>query len=303
VVQRVQLGYQEGFANGAWGAAGSLLGLVALFVAIAAEAPLPWLVAAMAGGPVVALAANGVVLFRVRRPWLRPRRDNVRADAGRALLKLGALFFVLQAVMAVAFLSDNIVAAQLFGASAVAQYNVPQRLFDIVLLGAGLMLAPLWPAYAEALARRDTTWVAHTLRRSLLRTAAIVSAAALLLVTAGPTLLAVWVGPVITPSRALLLGFAAWALLGACGTAVAMFLNGAHLLRFQVATACIMAAAAITLKIILGARFGLAGIIWGTVLGYTLGTALPMAWYVPRVLRQLRAESAVAGATKEAVAR
>src|SRR5581483_6298156 len=46
VVQRVRMGYQDGFVSNLWLGLGNLLGLGALVAVIAARAGLPWLVAA-----------------------------------------------------------------------------------------------------------------------------------------------------------------------------------------------------------------------------------------------------------------
>lgn len=67
-----------------------------------------------------------------------------------------------------------------------------------------------------------------------------------------------------------------------------MFLNGLGAIRFQAVCAVCMGIAALALKIILTGRFGLAGIAWGTIIGYTICTAIPMAFFVPRVLRHLQ---------------
>ena len=96
VVQRVQLGYQKGFVNYAWQAAGSLFALVGAVLAIVSEAGLPWLVLALTGGPLLAVALNGAVEFGWVRPWLRPAWSHVtHAVAGR-ILRLGVWFFIIQ---------------------------------------------------------------------------------------------------------------------------------------------------------------------------------------------------------------
>lgn len=102
IVQRIQLAYQEGYANSRWQALGSLLALVSVLLAIHMKAGLPWLVLAVAGAPVVATFFNGVMLFGFQRPWLRPRWKKVNGAAARKLFRLGILFFILQMTIALA---------------------------------------------------------------------------------------------------------------------------------------------------------------------------------------------------------
>ena len=167
VVQRAEIGMQEMFVASAWQALGSLLGLAGVIIAVAAGASLPYLVLAVAVAPALALAGNGGDLFLRRRPWLRPSLKRVDQDVAGALLRIGSLFFVLQIAVAVAYESDALVLTQILGPSSVTTYSITMRVFLVVPALAGFVLAPLWPAYGEAISRGDTAWVRQTLRRAV----------------------------------------------------------------------------------------------------------------------------------------
>ena len=275
VAQKVQLGYQEGFANSLWVAGGSLLGLLGLVVAIQMGASLPWLVFAFAAGPVGAAAGNTVVLFFRRRPWLRPSLRRADRRTAARLVRVGVLFFVLQAAVAVAFQSDVIVAARVVGPEAAAQYSVGFRLFMLVPAIVAMVTLPLWPAYGEALARGDRDWVARTLRTSMLGVLAVTAAASVLVLLLSGPILAIWLGSAVSLPVALQVGLAVWAVLSATFNAAAMLFNAAGELRFQVTVATIMAVTSIVASIILGRSFGVAGVIWGTVIAYSVCSAVP----------------------------
>ena len=287
IVERVQLGLQQGFANSLWEGLGSVIGLAGVVVAIHLRMSLPWLVFAMAGGPVIALALNAWVLFWRQRRFLRPSLGRYSREAAGRMLRLGALFLVLQVVSAVAFFSDNLVAAHVLGAASVTQYAVPRRMFDAVAMVVAMYVTPLWPAYGEAISRGDVPWVRRTLARSIARISLFALGCGVVLVVIGRPILHLWAGPLVTPPLSLLAGFAVWTVLASAGSAVAAFLNGAGRLRFQVVTAIAMGVAAITLKIVLARSVGLSGIIWGTVAAYTACTAIPMARYIPRLVASL----------------
>ncbi|MHB1132148.1 MAG: lipopolysaccharide biosynthesis protein [Chloroflexota bacterium] len=288
VVQRVQLGYQEGFANSLWAAFGSLLGLAATLLVIALQGGLPWLVLAFSGGPVLATLLNAWVLFGRRRAWLRPSLEVANRSAGLQVLRIGLLFFVLQVAVALAYSSDNLIAAWVIGLDAVAQYSVPTRMFAVVTMVVALPLSPLWPAYGEAIARGDAGWVRNTLLRSTGMAALMAGFPVLLLVVFGARIVDLWVGPGLTPSLLLLTGLGVWTVIAGVGNALAMFLNGANIIRFQVVSATLMACAAIVLKITLAQNMGVAGIVWGTVAAYTAFTAIPLAVYLPRILQSFQ---------------
>ncbi|MDQ6769193.1 MAG: oligosaccharide flippase family protein [Gemmatimonadota bacterium] len=286
IVQRIRFGYQEGFTNGLWLVGGSLASLIAVVSVIQLHASLPWIVLAMTIGPVVATALNGVFLFRARR-WLSPKRSSVTRSAARRILSAGALFFLLQIAITIAYNSDNFFVAQFFGAQAVAEYSVTLRLFAIAPLLLGVVLQPLWPAYGEAITRGDIAWARRTLRRSLLLGLVVVVPLTLVILVLAVPIIHFWVGPDLTPSTALLLGCAVWALLSVPGGAFAMFLNGANRLRFQVLTALAMMSAAIAGKLLLPDLLGSSGVIWADVLAQSIFVTLPttayVLWSLPRM--------------------
>src|SRR5215216_4352612 len=206
LVQKIQDGYQEGYINGLWRAGGSLLGLVSVLLAIYLQAGLPLLVLAMAGSPVIALVLNALFLFYRQRPWLQPRWQMVSPTAFALILKNGLLFFVLQLAVAIGYQSDTLVIAHYLGASQVAQYAVPMKLFMLIPSLLYLIVAPLWPAYGEAIARKDVTWVLKTFKRSLLVVFGIGLFPILSLTLFGWRIFRLWVGPEIQPSFVLLVG-------------------------------------------------------------------------------------------------
>lgn len=287
IVQRLQYGYQQGFEVSLWAALGSVLGLVGVIIAIQAGARLPWLVLALAGGPLVATALNAVVVFTHRHPDLRPRLGLATRRVAARLIQVGLLFFVLQVAVAVAFQSDVVVAARILGPEAAAEYSVVLRLFFVVPTVLSMALLPLWPAYGEAISRGDLPWLRRTLVRATAISAAVTALSSSLLLVFGDAVLRLWLGPVFDPPFMLMLGMAIWAVVSIAFTSIAMLLNGATVIRFQAIAATVMAGASIAASIALGSRYGVSGIIWGTLLAYLACTAVPTLWYLPRVFRRL----------------
>ena len=291
VVERVRAGMQEGFTNGLFGIVGSVLGLSAILVAIHFKASLPRLVLATAAAPTIATLVNGVTLFGWQHPWLRPHLRRVEWGPMVRLLRLGVLYLILQMAGTIAFAADNLIVSHLFGPEAVPQLAVPMRLFSVVPLILSMVLTPLWPAYSEAVARRDAVWVKRTLKRSM---ALAVGVSLLLsggLVLAGEKIIALWVGPTIQPEFALMLALGIWIVLNSAGIAFAMFLNGVNAIGFQTVSATFLAFGAIGAKVWLAKRLELPGIVWGTTMAYVIFTVIPMGIYLPGLLKRLAGQS------------
>ena len=288
VVQRVQIGLQRGFVANLWQCASNVLSLLAIWAATHLQLGLPWLVLALLAAPLLTALGNGLLFFSVVERDLRPGLASVAAPAIRKLLSTGGAFLVLQVAIAVLIHSDSIIIASALGAAEVAAYAVPEKLFSIVSLLLATVLIPLWPAYGEAIARHDMAWVTRTLRRSLSMAVGLSVLASSLLVAAGPFLIDLWVGGAVQPSMPLLLVLAVWKVLESAGLALAMFLNGAGLIRLQVYSACLMAAAALVAKPWLVREIGIVGAPLATAVIYLMLTLLPFSLMLPGLVRKLR---------------
>ena len=290
VVQRAEIGMQETFVASAWQAFGSLLGLGGVIVAVSVGARLPYLVLVVAVAPALALAGNGGDLFFRRRPWLRPALRRFDRDVAGALLRIGSLFFVLQIAVAVAFESDALVLTQILGPSAVTTYSVTMRVFLVVPALAGFVLAPLWPAYGEAISRGDMQWVRQTLRRAIKGGLLLSASGATLLVLVARPFIHVWAG--FRPPYLLVAAAAIWVVVMTVAAVLAAFLNGARVIRAQIFLALGMMVTNLGFSIAFTRWFGVSGVIWGSIaaqLGVVLIVSIALA---PRVLRRLEAQDA-----------
>jgi O-antigen/teichoic acid export membrane protein len=287
LVDTVQTAQQESYLNSAWEALGKLASLAALLAAIHAGAGLPWLVLAFAGTPLLASAANGWVLFRRRRPELRPSLSAVNGGEARRLVRTGGYFFLIQLGLTVAYYADNLVVAPLFGGEAVATYAVVARLFDLPGMLVLLIAGPFWPAHAEAIAAGETGWVARSLARALAASIATALVTVLPLVAWGPSVLRLWIGSDLAAPPGLFIAFGAFWLVSAVTQPLGVFFNAAGALRYQLAVAFALAAVGLGCKIAAAEIWGLEGVAWGRAAAEILCAAVPGALYAPRLLRRL----------------
>jgi O-antigen/teichoic acid export membrane protein len=287
VVQRVQLGLQQGYRYGLWQLCGSATGFIGVLGGIWLHVSLPVLVIAIAGAPIFATTLNAIHFFGFVRPDLRPSRERVSRDVISQIASLGGLFFVLQVVVAVSYSADNFIIARMLGAVKVPDYSIPQRMFALITMMSSMLVAPLWPAYGEAVSRGDTPWMRKTLGRSMLLVFSISTVAAGALLVLSHRLIHWWVGTRIHPPFFLLLGLAIWTVISCCGDALAAFLNGASIIRFQVIVASIFGVGCLATKVFLIHHFGIIGIPWATISAYLLLSAIPFIWYVPVLFKRL----------------
>jgi len=289
VVARIRGAHQETFIESGFNLVSSALTIVALLVAIRFEGGLPVLALALVGTPILVTLIDGAELWGRRFPWLKPSVGRVTRQATERVMRVSMLFLILQVAAAVAYQSDAIIVARVLGPELVPQYAVPMKLFLVIPAVLGFVYAPLWPAYTEALARGEAGWARTTLRRSLALALGVSVPSSILLALLAPWLLRVWVGGTIVAAPSLLIAGCLWAVLASVSGALAAFMNGAHLIKFQAAMAVLMMLANVAVSIVLTARIGVSGAIWGSVIAQSL-FMIPFAFYVPRALRRICVE-------------
>jgi O-antigen/teichoic acid export membrane protein len=296
VTSKVQLAMQEGYRTQAWTIAGQIAALAALLIAARNKASLPVLAACLVFVPVIAQIGNSIRVFGFEHAALRPRFSMFERSVARVLLSGGLLFLFLQVSWVLAFASDNLIIDRILGPRSVTEYAVPYRAFTAVATLAVLPMLALWPAYTDAFARHDHDWLRRTFVRTLLAMSALgIALGALALVFARPILHA-WVGNDTHFSNALLWGFALWLPTYCVGNALAVYFNALDIVRFQVVTVGAMVVTNVVLSIVLVHAWGVSGAIYGSLISYAALVIVPSAWYLPKQLRTLQADSGTANA-------
>lgn len=288
MVQRVQIGLQLGFIASLWQCLANLFSLLAIWLATYLQLGLPWLVLALLGAPLLTAVANGLLFFWRNARDLRPSFAFISRVTALRVLSTGGEFLVLQVAVAAVLYADSIVIAYVLGAAQVAEYAIPEKLFSIVSILLATALSPLWPAYREAIARKDLAWVTGTLKRSIALAFGLSLFASTLLVVGGPWVIHLWVGGAVPVNMSLLLTLGIWKILESVGLAFAMFLNGAGVIRLQVLLACVMLGATVLLKPYLVRDMGLIGAPLSTALIYGCITLLPLAFMIRGVVRDIK---------------
>jgi O-antigen/teichoic acid export membrane protein len=286
VVQRVQMGLQETWLFSLWQAAGYAGAMGGVLLVIHAKAGLPWLVLAMLGIPAVCQLCNFGVEFFCRRPALRPRLGAFHKGTLRAVLSVGLLFFALQVLNILANFSDSLFLSHLLGQGAVATYGVTYKVYQVLLL-ATIFLQPLWPAFGEALGRRDYAWASTALSRILVGSLALGGVLGLALWLYGQKIIALWVGGAVLPEPPLIAAFAAWVVLASYGGAISVFLNNEAFLQKQLLIYALGSLVALALKMPFILWWGTAGAVWATVVGYTVFFSVPAVVIAYRTLAAL----------------
>jgi len=266
-VLRIQLGYQEGYIGDLWNAGGNTLALIGIILATRMHGSLPILVCAVAGAPLFATTVNCITQFFSVRPWLRPRIALFETKAALHLASVGSLFFLQQCFGLIYYVSDYIVISRVMGASHVANYAVLQKIFSIGLV-AQYFMVPLWPAIGEAIARRDFLWARKIVRRAIAFSIGLGVVCATILLLLSRYLMKRWSGIDVGAVDLTRIGFAIWVVLVGYVAAMNAILNQPAVMRRHLVFFGSASIASLLLKIEFARHGSLAGVIWGTILGF-----------------------------------
>jgi O-antigen/teichoic acid export membrane protein len=286
IVDKVQIGFQEGFANSLWQSASALLGLASVVAAIRFKCSLPLLVGAVAGAPTLVRAANWGVQFIAIRPWLRPSPQSFERSRAKNLTKTGMVFFTFSLLIILGSTSDSFIIAHFLGVPAVATYAVVQKLFSSTAVSEYL-IPPLWPAFGEAIARRDFDWIRRTIRGSLSFNLPLTVVIGVVLVIFGRPLIAWWTATKILAPLPLLASFAVLRLLTVFQGTLSVFLNHGDTLRKQLVFFALASVCSLILKVVLIRHFRESGVVWATIGGFSVFYVWPAARLAVRSLRSL----------------
>jgi O-antigen/teichoic acid export membrane protein len=273
IIQRIQVGYQTGYISNLWAGFGAFLGLTGVIIAIQNELGLPYLVGFMVTGPIIANLINGYYLFR-HKIYLFPRLSNIELAISKSLFSLGLVFFLLQFFALISSFIDNIIIAHILGASSVGPYSITKRIFLAVQLSQ-FIIVPLWPAFIEALARKEYIWAKKTLTKIIRLSIILGTVFTLPLLFFGQEIISYWINDELVPDFSILLGFFFWSFFINYNGAMSVFLNNELLIRKQLKFFGFFAITSVILQIILCPIFGASGVIWGIVTAYAFLYTVP----------------------------
>lgn len=232
------------------------------------------------------------VLFYKQRPTLRPQ-IQMQAEHLRPLLAVGLQFFVIQFAVLVIFTTDKMLITQLFGPQYVTQYEVVFKLFSVILFIHGLISAPLWSAYTDAINRLDFVWIRLMLMRQLAVYAGIVVFICLLLFAARG-IIDIWIGEDLPTPQILILVMAVFVAISTWNNIFATLINGLGQIKVQLYISVVAMMINIPLSILLARTTGLgtSAVVLGTIFSLAMpAVALPIQ--VGLMIRRQRMEVAL----------
>lgn len=203
---------------------------------------------------------------------LRPLWKFFDVSRIKPLLSLGLRFFAIQIATIVIFMSDKIIITQLLGPENVTSYDVVFKLFSVFTILHSLVLLPLWPAYSNAYAQGDLSWIRITIKNQL-KFSCLLFFGALVLAMLGPAIVEIWIGGEVKVDSALYFFFFIFVVVSVWSNVFAYFVNSINRINVQFFTSIFAAAINIPMSIFFVSHLGLG------LNGIVLATAVSLSVY------------------------
>ena len=219
-------------------------------------------------------------LFR-KHSAVVPSIRNIDLGKTREIASLGVRFFVIQIAVLIIFATDNLIITQLLGPDQVTPYNVLFKLFSIVTVGHGVIVATLWSAYTDAYAKGDIKWIKKTLKKLNILMIPIIIGVSIMVVFSRE-IINIWIGPNIKFPYLLAVLMGLYVIIAVWNNIYAYFVNGIGKINPQMYSAICGGLINIPLSIYFAKYLdmGISGVILGSIISISLfAVVIPIQTY------------------------
>ena len=238
-------------------------------------------VAIIYGSANIIMSIIFTILFFYKNKSLIPSFSLFRKQKVQSLMGIGIGFFLIQLSMIVIFTTDNIIISKLLGPEEVTNYDIVNKLFQVVIVASVILQNPLWPLYTDAYQKKDFYWIKKTLKRlNLLFIGFMVMV--VLLGFFSQDIISLWIPERLHIQERLVIFMGIFVIVRVYGSIYMFFLNGIGKIKLQLWLYVFGALINIPISyyFVKTLNLGSSGVILGTIvciLGMTI--ALPIQTY------------------------
>lgn len=207
-----------------------------------------------------------IIYFFYRHPKIIPSFSYFSASKVKDISSLGAKFFIIQIAAMVIFTTDNLIITQILGPQEVTPYNIVFKLFSVLSMIQGIILAPLWSGYTDAYAKGDMLWIKKVLKKMNLLMLPFVIAV-ICLIFFSKKIISIWVGSSVEVPYSLIICMGVYVIISIWSNIYAYCVNGMGKIDIQMITAIIAGIINIPLSIYFAKEcfLGVSGVALGTI--------------------------------------
>ncbi|KAB7729358.1 oligosaccharide flippase family protein [Rudanella paleaurantiibacter] len=276
IVQKIQIGLQEGYYTNLWTICGNLFSLVFIYLCYEYIGSTPLFIIAIYGSNAFFILLNFIHQFIWKRPDISPQFRLADFSVVRSIISDSLSFFIVQLTGLLLFASNNMFLISYAGPEAVSDFNVGYKLALLFLIPLEASAPYLTPTVNEATLTGDYYWVNKIVVRTITLAVLLAFVSAALIYTLGNQLIHFWVGGDIVLSEKTLVSIAMFMLLYAnMGCLVSYIMLSNTFIKYKVLLYTFSVGITIGIKYICIKNYGIPGAFWSTSVPMFLLYILP----------------------------
>ncbi len=138
-----------------------------------------------------------VILYSKRYNRISPSFRAIRSHRFKTLTNLGLKFFIIQLCLIIITGSTNFLISRYISSDEVVTYNATYKVFSVAQILYSIIVAPTWPAFVDAIEKKDYCWIRRIVKKMILLWSAITGGMALVLICS-PFIYRLWLGERVT---------------------------------------------------------------------------------------------------------
>jgi O-antigen/teichoic acid export membrane protein len=290
VVPRIFEGLQAGYTYQLFYLVSNIISFILLFSFIKMRFPLPYLAFSIVIPNALSSLLGLVYMCHTKWIDLLPSINLFSPNQVIHYVGNGLMFFGLQVFSFLNLGSDNFLIARFENVGNVPVFDLTKKLFSVNLL-LSVFISPSWPAFAEALAKKEYVWAERYLYGMLRNTMIATSLLSLMLFAFHKQIFRVWMGREYTIPNHLLISFCLFGVVANVGGAMSSFFSANNFLKQQLFLVAIATMSTLALKIIFIKTLSSGFLVWANVLAFSVAFVGPSFWMTRRYFRSVGSET------------
>lgn len=215
--------------------------------------------------PIIVLLIASFLFYTHKYKKVAPSIKWIDFKFAKDIFNLGGKFFIVQIAGLVLYQTINIIISRLCGPEEVTVYNVAYKYFSVLMMGATIVLAPMWSAFTDAYVKDDTMWMNNIYKR-LLRLFIFCLLFAILMIAGSPIVYQLWIGDEVSVPFIISLLVGIYMVIMVWGNVHSIIISGMGKIKFQVYYSVCIMLLFVPLSLCLGKSIGLTGILLALII-------------------------------------
>lgn len=266
VLSAVIKAYQKEALSSAFLVIGNFLSLIVVYLlTLYTESSLYLLACSISFLPIIVLIIAGCYLYNSSFKHVKPSVKFVEKRYVGELFNLGYRFFLIQIQYVVLFQTTNFIISNLSGPEDVTTYNIAYKYLNVAMMIFSIILAPLWPAFTDAYAKQDYTWM-KGIYTKMTKIYFLVSLSILVLVAMSPFVYSLWIGDKVSMPFVMTATVAIYMIVNMWDSLQVNVINGIGKLKIQIYVTLAGLILHLPVSYLLGSYIGCYGVIVSMIL-------------------------------------